>query len=183
MLTQLRNLFKTLTYDKNYQNIEVLGHIGYDDSEPSWLKIDDLLSDMDLSDKTVCDLGCFHGYFSIKLKELGADKVIGLEKSQLIVDTARLIAQCSDTDVEFRQWEGGQPTPECHLALVLNMLHHCDNELETLKNINTTFAVFEVNQDQISTIDKVFDMLKVVEGRAYPNRPNRLMILGKKKNL
>jgi hypothetical protein len=63
------------------------------------------------------------------------------------------------------------------------MLHHCDNELETLKNINTTFAVFEVNQDQISTIDKVFDMLKVVEGRAYPNRPNRLMILGKKKNL
>ena len=181
MLNQLKEHFKTLTYDKNYQNIEVLGHIGYDDSEPSWLKIESLLSDIDLSDKTVCDLGCFHGYFSLKVKSLGASKVIGLDKSDLILETAKLIAQCSDVEIDFRQWEGGEPTPECHLAFVLNMLHHCDNELETLKNINCQFAVFEINQDQITTIDKVFTMLNIVEGRSYPDRPNRLLILAQKK--
>ena len=41
------------------------------------------------------------------------------------------IAACENTR-EFAQWVGGSPTPECDVAFVLNMLHHCDNEMDTL---------------------------------------------------
>ena len=88
---------------------------------------------------------------------------------------------CSDSDVELLQWRGGESTPQADIALVLNMLHHCEDQALTLQNINTTSAVFEVNQDQISTIDTYFNILEMREGRSYPARESRILIYAQKR--
>ena len=80
MLETLRDRFNTVTYDKNYQNIDILGIVGYDNSAPTWSKITSF--PITWNGATVIDLGCFHGYFSIRAKEAGASRVIGLEQSR-----------------------------------------------------------------------------------------------------
>jgi len=179
MLEFLKEHFERQTYDKGYQNIDVLGIRGYDDSEPTWNKIMKL--PISFEDKIVADLGCFHGYFSIKAVLEGASKVYGLDRSQALLDTAELISICSDADIDYQLWTGGEPTPQCDIALVLNMLHHCEDQSLTLQNINCQRAIFEINQDQVITIDKHFSIDEIVEGRSYPDREPRLIILATKR--
>tara|TARA_B100001057_G_scaffold501195_1_gene621809 strand:+ start:6668 stop:7207 length:540 start_codon:yes stop_codon:yes gene_type:complete len=179
MLQTLRDRLDTVTYDKNYQNIDILGIVGYDNSAPTWSKITSF--PITWSGATVIDLGCFHGYFSIRAKEAGASRVIGLEQSAEVIETTRQVVECSDSDVELVQWRGGEVTPEADIALVLNMLHHCDDQSLTLQNINCAYAVFEVNQDQISTIDRFFKILEMREGRSYPARESRILIYAQKR--
>ena len=167
------------SYDKGYQNIDVLGQKGYDDSDPSWRKIQQM--PVSFEGKTVCDLGCFHGFYSIKAALEGASSVIGLDRSSEILSVSELIAQCSGVDIGFQVWEGGQPTPECDIALVLNMLHHCENQSQTLQNIQCKNAIFEVNRNQLSIIESVFRIQTMKEGRSYPDRESRLMIYAEKK--
>jgi len=180
--TNLENLqahFAAQTYDKTYQNIDVLDIVGYDDSRPTLEKIQAL--PVSFQGQSVCDLGCFHGYFSIHVKKMGASSVIGLDRYEASLDTARLIASCEGVDVSFERWLGGEATPICDIALCLNMLHHCDNETLTLQNMRCSRAIFEVNQDQLATIDATFRIDNILEGRTYPDRESRLILLTTKR--
>ena len=178
-ITDLQSHLDTLTYDKGYQNIDVLNITGYDNSYPTLEKIKSL--PITFEQKTVCDLGCFHGYFSIHAKKMGASSVIGLDRYAQVLETSRLIASCEGVDVSFQEWVGGELTPTCDIALVLNMLHHCDDQNLTLQNIQCTRAIFEVNQDQLTRIDSVFKIDNIVEGRSYPDRDSRLILLATKR--
>jgi 2-polyprenyl-3-methyl-5-hydroxy-6-metoxy-1,4-benzoquinol methylase len=169
----------TITYDKNYQNIECLNFKGYDDSEPSWLKIANL--PVEWEGKTVCDLGCFHGYYSMKVESLGCAKVIGLDRSEDLLLTTQLIAEYSNSNMEVELWEGGMPTPKCDIALCLNMLHHCPDIHATLRNINCEYAIFEINPENLEQVITHFDVIKIIEGRSYPDRPSRVIVYTKRK--
>ena len=180
MLTrdQLLDLLHKQTYDKYYQDIEVVGFKGYSDSSASWERIDKL--GINWQDKIVCDLGCFHGYFAFKVEQSGASKVYGLERSPDIVNFARELALTSKSSVDFLVWQGGEPTPKCDIALVLNMLHHCNDQDSTLENINCEYAIFEINPPQIDTVSKYFEIISTMPGREYENIPNRVIVYGKK---
>ena len=176
---RLLQMLESASYDKNYQNIDFLGKKGYDDSAPSWEKMKQM--PVSFHGKTVCDLGCFHGFYSIKAALSGASRVIGLDRSSEMLEVSGLIAQCSGVDAEFEVWEGGQPTPECDIALVLNMLHHCPDQARTLENIRCKEAIFEINQEQLPLVSEYFDLVDVRQGREYPSRPARLLVAGTKK--
>ena len=173
--TELQTHLETLTYDKNYQDIECLGFKGYDPSEPSWLKIIGELG-VQFAGKTVCDLGCFHGYYSIKAKEAGAISVIGLDRAEEILTTARMISKAADIHVEYSLWESQEVPPPCDIALLLNMLHHCPDPEATLRNLKCEEAVFEINQDQLPLVETYFEVMEMTEGRTYPHRESRLLV-------
>jgi 2-polyprenyl-3-methyl-5-hydroxy-6-metoxy-1,4-benzoquinol methylase len=175
---QIKNLLSIQTYDKNYQDIEVIDFKGYSDSYTSWNRIKEL--GINWRDRIVCDLGCFHGYFAMKIEQSWAAKVYGLERSADIVSVAKEIGLASRSLVEFRVWEGGQSTPKCDIALVLNMLHHCKDQDLTLQNINCEFAVFEINPPQLELIKKYFQVITIAAGREYENIENRILVYGKK---
>jgi len=178
-IADLQSHFDSLTYDKAYQNVDVLNMTGYDNSLPTLEKIQGL--PISFTGKTVCDLGCFHGYFTIHAKKMGASSVIGLDRHVSVLATSRMIASCEGVDVSFQEWVGGDVTPNCDIALVLNMLHHCENQALTLQNIQCDRAIFEVNQDQLTVIDSVFKIDNIVEGRSYPDRDSRLILLATKR--
>lgn len=173
-LQELQNHVDQQKYDKNYQDIEVLNFVGYSKSHCSWHNICKL--NIDWKDKIVCDLGCFHSYFGIKALKSGASVVYGLDLLPQVITTSKLISESSNVNIEYAQWEGGEETPQCDIALVLNVLHHCSDQDLTLRNLKCSFAVFEINLDQILTISKYFQIMTIEQS----HRDNRAIVYAKK---
>ena len=164
------------TYDKGYQDIECLNRIGYTESFKSWKNMKKLK--VNWKGKVVCDLGCFHSYFGIKAAEEGAIKIFALDRHPDVLVTSQLLYDAEDKGdkVTHLQWEGGQPTPTCDIALVLNMLHHTDDMEETLKNIRCHQAIFEINIPEMLLISKYFKRLV----SAASHRENRMIVFMEK---
>jgi tRNA (mo5U34)-methyltransferase len=57
----------------------------------------------DLSGRTVLDVGCNGGFYSIELKRRGAARVLGVDSNDRYLAQARLAAEVSRVDVEFRR--------------------------------------------------------------------------------
>jgi tRNA (mo5U34)-methyltransferase len=57
----------------------------------------------DLTGKTVLDIGCNAGFFSIEMKRRGAARVLGIDFDPRYLAQARLAAEVSGVEVEFRQ--------------------------------------------------------------------------------
>ena len=172
---ELKQLIDAQAYDKHYQDVECIGFIGYAKSHQSWARFQNF--NIDWSGKTVCDLGSFHGYFGLKVEKAGATKVYGLDNLANVRDTAQTICEHSGGSIEFLHWEGGDPTPECDIALCLNMLHHTKDHAVTLQNMNCNYALFEINAPQRPLIEQYF----TIEQEAISYRENRIILYGKKK--
>ncbi len=57
----------------------------------------------DLSGKTVLDIGCNAGFFSLEMKRRGAARVLGVDFDARYLAQARLAAEVSGLEVEFRE--------------------------------------------------------------------------------
>ena len=57
----------------------------------------------DLRGKTVLDIGCNGGFFSLEMKRRGADRVIGLDVDEAYLAQARFAAEVEGLDIEFRR--------------------------------------------------------------------------------
>jgi tRNA (mo5U34)-methyltransferase len=57
----------------------------------------------DLHGRTVLDVGCNGGFYSIEMKRRGADRVVGVDSDERYLAQARFAAQVSGTTVEFRR--------------------------------------------------------------------------------
>lgn len=170
---ELRQHLAVQTYDKNYQAIECLGVNGYSHSNRTWRRIQSLVN---WKGCTVVDLGCFHGYFSLRAEEAGAGQVIGLDAHEGALVTARMIAEIEGTRVvTYREWTDEKPIPAADITLCLNALHHFKQPEVCLKNMSGT-AVFEVPTTQLPLITSVF---KIIEQRAS-HRRGRVLFSAKK---
>jgi len=172
-----KDYIDSLSYDKFYQDIECINFKGYSKSWQTWDNIKDLI---DWKDKSVIDLGCFHGYFSFKAEQAGAIGIIGLEKNDIILETANKIKHMFRSKAIFQKWEGGESTPQADVALVLNMLHHTKDKEKTLQNINAKFAIFEIEKSQIELIKKYYTIIKEVVSHRVDASQNRTILLGQK---
>lgn len=56
----------------------------------------------DLSGKTVLDLACNDGYYSVMMKRRGASRVLGIDVDESSLKRARFLAEVYGVDVEFR---------------------------------------------------------------------------------
>jgi 2-polyprenyl-3-methyl-5-hydroxy-6-metoxy-1,4-benzoquinol methylase len=170
--------FDTKIHDKFYQDIECIDFIGYSKSSETWKRIKDLV---DWKNKTVIDLGCYHGYFSFKAEQAGATNIIGLEKWEGVLDTTNMIKHMLHSNVIFQIWDAGEVTPIADVALVLNILHHAKDPEQTLQNINAKVAIFEVEKSQIDLIKKYFEISTEIESHRVDSTQNRIILVGNKK--
>src|SRR6266699_7325197 len=56
----------------------------------------------DLAGRTVLDIGCNAGFYSIELKRRGAARVLGIDCDEDYLEQARFAAEVSELDIEFR---------------------------------------------------------------------------------
>ena len=59
----------------------------------------------DLSGKSVLDIGCNAGFYSIEMKRRGAARVVGVDSDPRYLAQAQLAAEVFDLDIELRQMD------------------------------------------------------------------------------
>lgn len=89
----------------------------------------------DLTGKTVLDIGCNAGFYSVEMKRRGAARVLGIDTDESYLAQARFVAEISRTPIEFREmsvYEVGQLKEKFDLVLFMGVLYHLRHPLLAL---------------------------------------------------
>jgi tRNA (mo5U34)-methyltransferase len=92
-----------------------------------------------LRGKTVLDIGCNGGFYSIEMKRRGADRVVGIDFDEAYLAQARFAAEVSEVDIEFRQlsvYDVAQLGERFDVVLFMGVLYHLRHPLLALDLIH-----------------------------------------------
>jgi tRNA (mo5U34)-methyltransferase len=97
----------------------------------------------DLTGRTVLDIGCNAGFYSIEMKRRGADRVVGIDTNEGYLAQARFAAEISGVDIELRQlsvFEVGRLEERFDVVLFMGVLYHLRHPLLALDLIHEHVA-------------------------------------------
>ncbi len=81
----------------------------------------------DLSGKSVLDIGCNGGFYSLEMKRRGASRVVAIDSDTRYLNQARFAAQVEQADIEFRQmsvYDVGSLREKFDIVLFMGVLYH-----------------------------------------------------------
>jgi tRNA (mo5U34)-methyltransferase len=93
----------------------------------------------DLRGKSVLDIGCNAGFYSIEMKRRGADRVLGIDSDETYLRQARFAAEVAGLEIEFRNlsiYEVAQLNEQFDWVLFLGVLYHLRHPLLALDLIH-----------------------------------------------
>ena len=99
-----------------------------------WRRFADALP-QDLSGKSVLDIGCNAGFYSMEMKRRGAAHVLGLDSDAEYLAQARFASDISGLDIEFRRmsvYDVGALGEKFDIVLFLGVLYHLRHPLLAL---------------------------------------------------
>jgi tRNA (mo5U34)-methyltransferase len=88
-----------------------------------------------LTGKSVLDIGCNGGFYSIEMKKRGADRVVGIDSDEDYLKQARFAARVNEVDIEFRQmnvYEVPQLRERFDVVIFMGVLYHLRHPLLAL---------------------------------------------------
>jgi len=99
----------------------------------------------DLSGKSVLDIGCNAGFYSIEMKRRGADRVLGIDSDERYLCQARLASEVLgyDDDIEFAKvdvYDVGALAEKFDLVIFMGVLYHLRHPLLALDLIREHVA-------------------------------------------
>jgi tRNA (mo5U34)-methyltransferase len=97
----------------------------------------------DLSGKTVLDIGCNAGFYSLEMKRRGASRVLGIDTDEHYLRQARFAAEVEDAEVEFLRmavWDVAQLQEKFDLIIFMGVLYHLRHPLLALDLIHEHVA-------------------------------------------
>lgn len=89
----------------------------------------------DLSGKTVLDVGCNAGFYSLEMKRRGAARVLGVDSDPAYLAQARFAAEVTGADIEFRElsvYDVSTLREKFDLVLFMGVLYHLRHPLLAL---------------------------------------------------
>ena len=89
----------------------------------------------DLSGRTVLDVGCNGGFYSIEMKRRGAERVVGVDSDRRYLAQARFAAEVAGMDIEFRElsvYELPSLGERFDVVLFMGVLYHLRHPLLAL---------------------------------------------------
>ena len=98
---------------------------------------------VDLTGKTVLDIGCNAGFYSQAMKRRGAARVLGIDTDDHYLAQARYAAEIEGLDIEFRKmpvWEVGSLGERFDVVLFMGVLYHLRHPLLALDLIHEHVA-------------------------------------------
>jgi len=97
----------------------------------------------DLTGKTVLDIGCNAGFYSIEMKRRGAQRVLGIDFDEAYLAQARFAAEVLEADIEFRQmsvYDVAQLGEKFDVVIFMGVLYHLRHPLLALDLIREHVA-------------------------------------------
>ena len=89
----------------------------------------------DLTGKTVLDIGCNAGFYSMEMKRRGAARVVGIDSEELYLAQARFAAEVNGLDIEYRNlsvYEVGRLGEKFDVVIFMGVLYHLRHPLLAL---------------------------------------------------
>jgi tRNA (mo5U34)-methyltransferase len=118
----------------------------------------------DLGGRTVLDLGCNAGFYSLEMKRRGAKRVLGVDTDDDYLRQARFAAEVMGLEVEFQQlsvYDVGSLGEQFDVVLFLGVLYHLRHPLLALDLIHEHAArdllIFQSMQRASAVIEPLRD--------------------------
>src|SRR5689334_1268670 len=89
----------------------------------------------DLRGKSVLDIGCNGGFYSMEMKRRGADRVLGIDSDDEYLAQARFAAEVNEMDIEFRRmnvYDVPQLGEKFDVVLFMGVFYHLRHPLLAL---------------------------------------------------
>jgi tRNA (mo5U34)-methyltransferase len=93
----------------------------------------------DLRGRSVLDIGCNAGFYAIEMKRRGADRVLAIDSDERYLAQARLAAEITGHDIEFRNlsvYDVGAIGERFDLVIFMGVLYHLRHPLLALDLIH-----------------------------------------------
>ena len=104
----------------------------------------------DLTGKTVLDIGCNAGFYSIEMKRRGAERVVGIDFDEKYLAQARFAAEMCDANIEFRKmsvFDVAELQEMFDLVIFMGVLYHLRHPLLALdllyENVVKDMMIFQ----------------------------------------
>ena len=97
----------------------------------------------DLRGKTVLDIGCNAGFYSIEMKRRGAARVVGIDSDERYLAQARFAASLLGADIEFRNlsiYQVGELGERFDVVIFMGVLYHLRHPLLALDMLHRHVA-------------------------------------------
>lgn len=98
---------------------------------------------LDLEGRSVLDIGCNAGFYSLEMKRRGAGRVLGIDADPRYLRQARFAAEQAGADIEFRQlsvYEVPRLDEKFDLVIFMGVLYHLRHPLLALDLIHEHVA-------------------------------------------
>jgi tRNA (mo5U34)-methyltransferase len=134
----------------------------------------------DLTGKTVLDIGCNAGFYSLEMKRRGAARVLGIDSDPGYLAQARFASEVTDLNVEFREmdvYSVANLRERFDVVIFMGVLYHLRHPLLALDLIHEHVArdimIFQSMQRGCREIaelqtDYPFHQTDIFENPAYP---------------
>lgn len=116
----------------------------------------------DLAGKTVLDIGCNAGFYSMEMKRRGAARVVGIDTDDAYLAQARFAARVTGVEIELRNlnvYEVGKLGEKFDIVLFMGVLYHLRHPLLALDIIHDRVVadtmVFQSMQRGSSLLDAI----------------------------
>ena len=99
--------------------------------------------DPDLTGRSVLDIGCNAGFYSLEMKRRGARRVLGIDTDEHYLHQARFAAEVEEADVEFLRmsvWDIAALQEKFDLVLFMGVFYHLRHPLLALDLIHEHVA-------------------------------------------
>lgn len=135
---------------------------------------------LNLAGKTVLDIGCNAGFYSIELKRRGAARVVGLDTSDRYLAQARFAAEVCGVDIEFRRlsvYDIAKLAERFDIVLLMGVLYHLRHPLLALdliwEHVARDLLIFQAMQrgsDDVEPLeeDYTFAERAIFDKPGYP---------------
>src|SRR4051794_30782729 len=89
----------------------------------------------EIEGRTVLDIGCNAGFYSLEMKRRGAARVLGIDSDEDYLRQARFAAEVNDLDIEFRElsvYDIGALGEKFEIVIFMGVLYHLRHPLLAL---------------------------------------------------
>jgi tRNA (mo5U34)-methyltransferase len=134
----------------------------------------------DLRGRTVLDVGCNAGFYSIEMKRRGADRVVGIDWDERYLAQARFAAEISEVEIELRRlsvYDVATLRERFDIVLFMGVLYHLRHPLLALdllhEHVTRDLLVFQSLMRGSPAVEPLdadypFDETRVFERPGYP---------------
>ena len=150
--TQPKNYSEQIAQFNWYQQIP-LGNGGHTPGEDNFTeeKLPMLKMPTDLSGRSVLDIGCSEGYFGREAERRGAERILGIDKAEKLVEKNALLREITGSRMTYEEKTVYDLDPindgKFDLVIFLSVFQHLDypfRALDVIAEVTSTTAVMEI---------------------------------------